>query len=183
MAPTPLALVDVAVDAVAFLALVVLVGLAVRAVLFVDENEVHVVTDEDGDVEETFDTGVHYISPFRRSGRTVETTPVSFTLSGGRTETADGVAVTAEVSGEMQVVDPEALVAGTRSHPRDVQRRIDEAYVTQVSYHEYDEIEDDPEVLADACRGELEPALEHWGVALEGFDVEHLERVDEGTGS
>lgn len=177
-AATPLAVLDLAFQALSILALAVVFVVAIRSVVFVGEEECHVVTDDDGDVDRVFEQGIHFTSPLESHGRTVDTSPVSFEFAGGHTETDDGVEVRADVSGEIRVDDAAALIAGTRSYPRDVQRRIDEAYVTQVGYLSYDQLADDAETLEEACRRELEPALAAWGVELERFDVDHLERVD-----
>jgi regulator of protease activity HflC (stomatin/prohibitin superfamily) len=177
LAATPLQVADLATEALPFAVLGVVVVLLVRSVVVVGEDERHVLVD-DGDVDRVLERGIHYTSPLRWGGRRIETTPVSFEFAGGQTETDDGVTVTADVSGEIRVVDAAKLVGGTRSHPRDVQRRIDEAYVTQVGYLPWSELEDGPDALEEACRRELEPALERWGVELQRFEVDHLERVD-----
>jgi regulator of protease activity HflC (stomatin/prohibitin superfamily) len=177
-AATPLATLDLAFQALSVLALAVVFVVAIRSVVFVGDEECHVLTDDDGDVERVLERGIHFTSPLEPTGRSVDTSPVAFEFAGGHTETEDGVEVRADVSGEIRIVDAAALVAGTRSYPRDVQRRIDEAYVTQVGYLPYDDLADDAATLEEACRRELEPALEAWGVELERFEVDHLERVD-----
>lgn len=178
MAADPLAMLELAFQVLSFVALAIVLVVAVRSVVFVGEDEQHVLTDDDGDVEEVLGRGIHFTSPLEGHGRTVATSPVSFEFAGGTTETDDGVEVRADVSGEIRVVDAAALVEGTRSYPRDVQHRIDEAYVTQVGYLPYEELDGDVTALEEACRRELEPALEAWGVELERFEVDSLERVD-----
>jgi regulator of protease activity HflC (stomatin/prohibitin superfamily) len=171
-----LALVDYAILAVPFVVLALVVVLVVRSVVMLDEGKYHVVT-EDGEVTEVLDEGFYVRSPLR-TGWTIDTSPVNFTLEGRAVETANGERVAGRLTGRFQVTDPETLVATTREYPGDVRRRIDEAYVTQAQRLAWNDEADPQATLEENCHSEVERALERWGVELAALEVVRLEQVE-----
>jgi len=175
--PLQAALADYAVLAVPVVVVVATVLLVVRSVVLVGEDQVHVVT-RDGAVEDVIESGLHLRSPVSAPGWTIDTSPIQFTLAGSVVETADGHRVQGDVSGRFRVADPEALVTRTRAFPDDVRRRIDEAYVTQLERCSWGDHADPASTLEARIGGEVERALERWGVELLDFELAGLGPVE-----
>lgn len=170
------------------IAVSVLVVVLFRSLKLVKAHETYVVTDGDG-VKATLEPGLNVVSPLSFGNERVDRRTHELTLPLEGVETADGVPVDVIVYAEMQVSDPAAAVEETGdyrpppgSDAADFQLAFSErtgGVVTgAVGDRSHAELADGTDEFETHCQRAVERAAESFGVTVETFEVESVERTD-----
>jgi len=170
------------------IAVSVLVVVLFRSLKLVEAHETYVVTDGDG-VAATLEPGLNVVSPLSFGNERVDRRTHELTLPLEAVETADGVPVDVTVFAEMRVSDAAAAVSETDdyrpppgSDAADFQlafsERTGEVVTGAVGDRSLAELSDDTGEFEAHCRRAVERAAESFGVTVETFAIESVERID-----